>query len=1112
MFSFPELKRGVMVVFFICLFFWAAFAHAGMIWKIGKADNSYAEFALAPGNYANYSADPVYVVGESTPESHWPYVHPGPEDAWAGGRSHMFRVVFGLRDAPAAAAVLHIDLVDTHGANPPKIRVSVNGSESEFALPAGGSADTVSNAPQLGKEHKLDIPVPASVLKKGNNEVCITTVAGSWLLYDWIGLKTRGTVKMSAIEQAIILGDAESTPLCVESKGRLFQVVRQSVSVFGSDVTVQLAAEGGEPVEQTLAPGVHKVELLVPRVETEAGIKVEARIAGDVVGTTLAHVKPVRLWQVYLLPHSHVDIGYTHVQSEVEQKQCDYFDTAMELAGKTNHHPKGVRFRWNSEVMWAVDSYMRKASPEKRAAFVDAVKKGWIGLDALYGNELTALCRPEELVELTGYARRMRETYGVPIEAAMISDVPGYTWGIVPVLAQSGIKYFSIGPNMGHRIGFTLSAWSDRPFYWVSPSGQEKVLCWVTGMAYSGFHGGGLGDGSRVLAQLARLEGAGYPYDMAWFRYNIGGDNGPPDPRVADIVNDWNKRYAYPKLILATTREFFEAFEGAHGDRLPSVSGDFTPYWEDGAASSAVETVLNRAAADRIVQAAALFAMRAPREYVPEDFQEAWRNVILYDEHTWGAHNSITEPLCDFVKQQWAVKQAFALDADKQSRALLDAALKPEGAGAWLVYNTSSWPRTGLVTLSREQSTAGDRVIGPGGAPAPSQRLTTGELAFLAKDVPPFGAKKYRIVAGEAFHDETAEAAENSLRTASLTLAVDDKTGAIRSLVCAGIEGDLVDTEKLGGLNDYVYVAGRDPKAGGARKRVEAATVTVKEKGPLVASLTIESAAPGCDILMREVRVIAGLDRVDIVNTLKKQDIYTPEAVHFAFPFRVPNPVVRMDTPWAVVRPEADQTAGACKNYFTVQRWVDVSNQKGGVTWTMPDTPLIEIGDITCDPTKVGWMERIEPSATLYAYVMNNYWETNYKASQGGSAAFRYALRPHTGFNAAQAARWGVEDAQPLLVAPADTSGPDVLPSLLTVEPSGVQVSLLKPADGGKDLIVRLYGASGRPEEARLHWHGAKNHKMWLSNLDEKKLDPLDGAVSVPPHGMVTVCCGWPGK
>ena len=90
----------------------------------------------------------------------------------------------------------------------------------------------------------------------------------------------------------------------------------------------------------------------------------------------------------------------------------------------------------------------------------------------------------------------------------MISDVPGYTWGIVPVLAHHGIKYFSVGPNHCHRIGFTLDEWGDRPFYWLSPSGKEKVLCWVAGTSYSWFHQGRLGRLSR--AQIVR-EKTGLP-------------------------------------------------------------------------------------------------------------------------------------------------------------------------------------------------------------------------------------------------------------------------------------------------------------------------------------------------------------------------------------------------------------------------------------------------------------------------------------------------------------------------------------------------------------------------------------------------------------------------
>ncbi len=98
-------------------------------------------------------------------------------------------------------------------------------------------------------------------------------------------------------------------------------------------------------------------------------------------------------------------------------------------------------------------------------------------MEALYANVLTGLCRPEELMQLLKNARIAAKEYGVSVDAAMITDIPGYTWGLVPALALSGVKHLSIGTNSGHRIGHVLSEWADRPFYWMSPSGQEKVLC-----------------------------------------------------------------------------------------------------------------------------------------------------------------------------------------------------------------------------------------------------------------------------------------------------------------------------------------------------------------------------------------------------------------------------------------------------------------------------------------------------------------------------------------------------------------------------------------------------------------------------------------------------------
>jgi len=510
------------------------------------------------------------------------------------------------------------------------------------------------------------------------------------------------------------------------------------------------------------------------------------------------------------------------------------------------------------EVLWAVDSYLRQATPEKQKEFVEAVQRGWIGLDALYGNELTALCRPEELARLLDYAQRLSQRCGVKIDSAMITDVPGYTWGLISLLGEAGVKYFSMGPNDSARIGFTHEVWDEKPFYWISPCGRHKVLCWIPERGYYRTFKGG----ADMLQRLRRMEAAGYPYEVVQLRYCLG-DNAGPGVDLSDTVKQWNTRHAYPKLIIGTNSEMMREMERLHGDVIPEVRGDFTPYWEDGAGSSALETGINRASAERLSQAEAIWAITRPRDYPAEDFYAAWRQVVLYDEHTWGAHNSISQPDSDFAQGQWKIKQAFALDGDKQSRALLAAATAPyvKKAGkveAVLVFNTSSWPRTDLVILSKDLSLAGDRVTDPHGAgakPVASQRLSDGSLAFVARDVPALGAKRFTIEAGEAAAGGSAKAGGSEVRHANLRVALNESTGAVASLRCRGIDAELVDRGGGLGLNDYFYVAGKDPKDA---QRCGPVKIAVKEAGPLVASLLVRCDAPGCRKLTREIRLIDG--------------------------------------------------------------------------------------------------------------------------------------------------------------------------------------------------------------------------------------------------------------
>ncbi len=847
--------------------------------------------------------------------------------------------------------------------------------------------------------------------------------------------------------------------------------------IEGAQGIIQI--DGAPKKQLQMVPGSQSLEILVPAVNSPTNLRAQVSIAGQNVLSRTIGVNPVRPWQIFLLPHSHVDIGYTALQSEVEEKQNANIETGMRLAQATKAYPPGAQFKWNVEVLWPVDNYLRKCTPEQCEAFIAAVRSGDIGLDAFYDNALTGLCRPEELLNLMGYGTRLSQACAVPMESAMISDVPGYSWSIVSAMAQAGVKYFSFAPNYFDRIGGTMKEWQNRPFWWEGPDGKSRVLCWCPSRGYALGHL--IGEGAALArflpGYLSELESGAYPYDITYLRWNVHGDNGSPDEHLADVVKDWNARYVFPRLVISTTAAAFRQFEQAYGAKLPVFKGDYTPYWEDGAGSSARETALNRASDERLVQAEALYLIRDVPAFPVSEFQAAWRDSLLYSEHTWGAHNSVSQPDLPFVKEQWKVKQGFALKADRSSRELLRKAsepAEPQLGKDWIdVFNTSSWDRTDLVTLSHEDSAIGDQVIDEDGSPVLSQRLSNGQLVFVAHDMPSFGASRFRLRPGACALLGNARAEPTRLISSDFFLRVNEQTGAIQFLFSRQVGRELVNSNATTELNDFFYLPDSDPY--GARRNGWP-RITIKEHGPLVAALLIESDAPGCKSLTRELRVIDGLNRVEMINTVDKLAVRSKEGVHFGYGFNVPKGTVRMDVGWAEVRPELDQIPASCKNWFSVQRWLDVSNDRFGVTWSSVDAPLVELGGLTAnligsqsDPSV--WLQHLAPTQTIFSWVMNNHWHTNYRADQEGPVVFHYALQPHWRFAPEQAAQFGISCSQPLIAARASGKTPPA--SRLQLSTDTVIVSAFKPADDGGGWIVRLFGASGQPQKVRLSRSGA---------------------------------------
>jgi hypothetical protein len=812
-----------------------------------------------------------------------------------------------------------------------------------------------------------------------------------------------------------------------------FQTIRLDTWSPFDTMTVAVSAGGLAPTTERLAAGATTFRVSFPAVTAPTTIALTVRGAGATARFDSLPLVPVVLREVWLINHAHLDIGYTDVPRVVRDKHWRGMDSALAYIERSRGNPDGARFAWNVEGLWPLQAYLEERPAADTARLLAAVRQGDIALSALYANLMTGLSGSDELMHLTDFAERLRRDHAVPVSVAMTSDVPGFTWGLVPALARRGIRYLSSGPNYipgpsrdGDRIGHTLRAWGDRPFWWIGPDGRDSLLVMTAGRGYSWIYGWPLGrltlEHAAVMSEyLEDIVARGYPWDIVQVRVAIGGDNGYPDSRLAEVVKQWNERYASPRLVIGTLPAMFAAMEQRHGSALPRIQADLTGYWEDGAVSTLREQVMARAGAARLTQAQALAALRG-LVIAPRDLEAAWRSVVLWDEHTWGADRSISEPDSPETIAQWRDKRQLALDADSASRALLAIAATPRGATRGLdIWNTHEARYGGVIVIPDSLSREGSRARDTAGRLLPSQRLRDGALA-VRLELQPLRATRIVIGSGSPSPavESPARAEGDSLWNGRVVVHVERTTGAIASVTWQGRE--LVDAAR-GGWNRYRYVAGLDT----SRARDASVTrIEVIDDGPLVATLRITSEAPGANRLVRDVTLHAGDDAVRLVTHLDKAAVREKEAVHIAFPLAVPGGQIRMEQGLAVVRPDSDQAEGANRHVYPVQRWLDASNAEFGVSVLTPDLPLWELNGLTAEAFRQPdgreeWMTRALPGTELLAYAMNNYWHTNFKADQPGPVTWRIVLVPHGPFDAETTTEAALQVSEAPVVMPAST-------------------------------------------------------------------------------------------
>lgn len=816
---------------------------------------------------------------------------------------------------------------------------------------------------------------------------------------------------------------------------------------------------------------------------------------------------------VYLVQHTHTDIGYTRPQSEILPEHLRFIDEALECCDRTDDYPDDAKFRWTCESSWVAREYLKRRPAAQVERFRKRVAEGRIEVAAMALN-MSEIATESSLAASLQIIRELREEYGIPVRLAMQNDVNGAAWCLVDYFQSCGVKYLTMGINKTRSL---LPFDMPTVFWWESPSGKRLLA--FRAEHYNAANGMKLHEGdfsafeTHLNGYLSSLVQKGYPLDRVSLQYSgFFADNSPPMTVSSELIRKWNETHESPKLRSATASEFMDDVSGRYGDALPVYRVAWPDWWTDGFGSAAMETAQSRAihAGMQATQGLMAMALLSGQNLLPgatDRIAGAQEQSLFYDEHTFGAAQSVNDPLSADTFVQWNQKAAYVWDAAKRAGMLREeawgslAGILPRADGLTLVvFNTLNWARSGVARVFIERPVAAPRsevrfTDAENGKTVPAQMIEKrGDGAFWAvwtQDVPSLGYRSYRIQSGDAKVAGSAVPLppKSVLDGENYTVTLDPATGAVRSLVDKESGAELVDQISPWQFGQLIYE--RHPGSRELRRDVFKRTTLRNVKlepgvdGPLWKSIVVGGDLDGCAAPGRtrvEIRLFKMAKRIELHFGLRKLPVTDPEGLYVAFPFQQPGGKVFYEAQGGTVEPGTGQLPGSSSDWHTVQNFIAVRNAAGQVIFGSDEVPLVQFGDLN--------LGKWQPVATVekphvFSWVMNNYWFTNFKASQEGESRWSYYLTSRQDAGNSEATRFGWGSRVPLVSrvlqrGEGGQGGPSG--SLLRCDAPNLLLVEARPARDGKGVILHWREVDGKPAMLEL---GGQPFASRFAGVDE---------------------------
>lgn len=313
-----------------------------------------------------------------------------------------------------------------------------------------------------------------------------------------------------------------------------------------------------------------------------------------------------------MVAKTHLDLGFTDLASAVtEQYLVDFFPRALSVADALRRRGGPERLVWTTGS-WVLHHALLHARAVTARAVAEGVATGDLSWHALPVTTHTELLDADLFRSGLGFSADLDRRFGRTTTAAKMTDVPGHTRSMVPLLAEAGVTFLHLGVN---------PAWPvpDVPpvFRWHSPDGAEVVVAYQSG-----------GYGGEVFVPGC---------DHALLFLHTADNLGPPSVEgVVETHRSAAARHPEAEVRASTLSAFADALAASGATaHLPVVTAEIGDPWLFGAGSDPQKVRRYRSAlrARRSAAEASLDAEAA--RAVDED-------LLLVAEHTWGLDEKVT--------------------------------------------------------------------------------------------------------------------------------------------------------------------------------------------------------------------------------------------------------------------------------------------------------------------------------------------------------------------------------------------------------------------------------------------------------------------------------------